>query len=86
MPACHEQSDSDGVTPLSVVNELNRNARILAPHPALWTVTPNQQFMGQTYETTAPNRRMVRGEDFPDGSGGVVTQRACATPAPSSRQ
>lgn len=82
----YEQSDTGGVTPMSVVNELNRNAHIFPPHPALWTVTPNRQFIGQTYETTAPNRCMVRGEEFPDGSGGVVTQRACASPAPSSQQ
>lgn len=61
----YEKSDSGSTTPMSVVNELNRNAHVFPPHPALWTVTPNKQFIGQTYETTAPNRCMVRGEDFP---------------------
>ncbi|MER7764829.1 RICIN domain-containing protein [Streptomyces sp. NPDC097619] len=82
----YEKSDTSGVTPLSVVNELNRNAHVFAPHPALWTVTPNKQYVGQTYETSAPNRCMVRGDEFPEGTGGVVTQRACASPAPSSHQ
>ncbi|MFJ6941044.1 phosphatidylinositol-specific phospholipase C domain-containing protein [Streptomyces sp. NPDC101132] len=77
-----ESSDTPGVTPLSVVAELNRNAFVQEPHPAVWTVNSAKQYVG----TTATNRCMVRGDTFSDGQGGLVTQRACANPAPSSQQ
>ncbi|MEV6612882.1 RICIN domain-containing protein [Streptomyces sp. NPDC051051] len=82
----YQHSDTAGVTPLSVVAELNRNAYIYPPHPALWTVNSAKQYVGQTHETYASNRCMVRGEEFSDGQGGLVTQRVCANPAPSSHQ
>ncbi|QGV79968.1 RICIN domain-containing protein [Streptomyces ficellus] len=78
----YQHSDTPGVTPLSVVDGLNRNAVIIDPHPALWTVSPSKQYVG----TAAPNRCMVRGDEFEKGEGGLVTQRACANPAPSSHQ
>ncbi|MFD3336014.1 RICIN domain-containing protein [Streptomyces sp. NPDC058700] len=83
----YQHSDTAGVTPLSVVNELNRNTHVFEPHPALWTVNSNKQYVGQiSGKYTASNRCMVRGDEFEDGEGGLVTQRACAYPAPSSHQ
>ncbi|MGA4958473.1 phosphatidylinositol-specific phospholipase C domain-containing protein [Streptomyces lavendulocolor] len=78
----HQHSDTPGVTPLSVVDGLNRNAVIIDPHQALWTVSPSKQYVS----TIATNRCMVRGDEFEDGQGGLVTQRNCANPAPSSHQ
>ncbi|GHE39032.1 hypothetical protein GCM10018785_05760 [Streptomyces longispororuber] len=78
----HQHSDTEGVTPLSVVDDLNRTTYIDEPHPALWTVNSNKQYVG----TYASNRCMVRGDEFDTGEGGLVTQRDCANPAPSSHQ
>ncbi|MFJ3876713.1 RICIN domain-containing protein [Streptomyces sp. NPDC090077] len=78
----YQESANPGLTPLEVVAELNRNAWIAPVHPAVWTVTPAKQYVS----AYAPNRCMVRGEEFETGGGGVVTQRACAEPAPSSHQ
>ncbi|MHC3390399.1 phosphatidylinositol-specific phospholipase C domain-containing protein [Streptomyces lavendulocolor] len=78
----HQHSDTPGVTPLSVVDDLNRNAVIIDPHQALWTVSAGKQYVS----TIATNRCMVRGDEFEDGQGGLVTQRNCANPAPSSHQ
>ncbi|MEU1125907.1 RICIN domain-containing protein [Streptomyces sp. NPDC005899] len=83
----YQHSDTAGVTPLSVVNELNRNNNVFEPHPALWTVNSNKQYVGQIGgKYTASNRCMVRGAEFETGEGGLVTQRSCANPAPSSHQ
>lgn len=78
----YQISDKSGLTPVSVVDELNRDNYVFEPHPAVWTVNDAKQYVS-TYGT---NRCMVRGDEFPDGSGGLVTQRACANPAPSSHQ
>ncbi|MFJ6940635.1 phosphatidylinositol-specific phospholipase C domain-containing protein [Streptomyces sp. NPDC101132] len=78
----YQDSDNSGHTPLSVVAELNRDNYVFEPHPAVWTVSDSKQYVS-TYNT---GRCMVRGDEFPDGSGGLVTQRACANPAPSSHQ
>ncbi|WP_224280760.1 phosphatidylinositol-specific phospholipase C domain-containing protein [Streptomyces sp. LS1784] len=78
----YQLSDKSGNTPLSVVDELNRDNYVFEPDPAVWVVTDSKQYVS-TYNS---NRCMVRGDEFPDGSGGLVTQRACANPAPSSHQ
>jgi hypothetical protein len=78
----YQHSDTAGVTPLSAIAELNRDADGFASHSALWTVNSSKQYVG----TTHTNRCMVRGDEFEDGQGGLVTQRACASPAPSSHQ
>ncbi|GGT22039.1 MULTISPECIES: RICIN domain-containing protein [Streptomyces] len=76
-----QESDTAGVNPVSVVAGLNKDAYVYPPDPAVWLVN------GKQYRSTyGSNRCMVRGDEFPDGSGGLVTQRACADSVPSSHQ
>ncbi|WP_050514499.1 phosphatidylinositol-specific phospholipase C domain-containing protein [Streptomyces rimosus] len=50
---------------------------------AIWTVNSNKTYSNTEYR----NRCMVRGPEFDSSkSGGVVTQRACQSPAPGSHQ
>ncbi|GAA0592825.1 hypothetical protein GCM10010394_22630 [Streptomyces crystallinus] len=78
----YQNSDKSGHTPLSVVADLNRDNYVFEPDPAVWIVNGSKQYVS----TYGNNRCMVRGDEFPDGTGGLVTQRACATPLPSSHQ
>ncbi|MFJ8160015.1 hypothetical protein ACIRBY_03690 [Streptomyces sp. NPDC096136] len=77
----YQKSDTAGVNPVSVVEGLNKDAYVYPPDPAVWLVN------GKQYRSTyGSGRCMVRGDEFTDGSGGLVTQRACADPVPSSHQ
>ncbi|MGW0552400.1 phosphatidylinositol-specific phospholipase C domain-containing protein [Streptomyces altiplanensis] len=78
----YQNSDNANISPTSVVADLNRDAYYNRSHPAVWTVNASKQYVS----AYAPNRCMVRGDEFADGTGGLVTQRACASPAPSSHQ
>ncbi|MGW4645705.1 phosphatidylinositol-specific phospholipase C domain-containing protein [Kitasatospora sp. NPDC004289] len=50
--------------------------------PAIWRVKPDKTYVDSKY-----GRCMVRGPEFDDtADGGVVTQRACQSSAPSSHQ
>ncbi|MEV7420807.1 phosphatidylinositol-specific phospholipase C domain-containing protein [Streptomyces sp. NPDC089919] len=77
----YQVSDRSGITPMSAVDDLNIAGYVYPPDPAVWVVN------GKQYRSTVgSNRCMVRGDEFSDGSGGLVTQRACADPVPSSHQ
>ncbi|MER5766216.1 RICIN domain-containing protein [Streptomyces sp. NPDC001985] len=76
----YHKSDGSGVTPISVAKDLNRKNFIYA-HEGIWILNSMKQYENSRYR----NRCMVRGAES-GTTGGLVTQRGCANPAPNSQQ